>query len=191
MDKAAANRSLSTIHTELEYLRESELLTPEQYQSIMTQLPVRIMCISMLPENIFVRTSLNSQFQVPLTKIAATRRHSQQLRRPALLARSSELRQYAAACSGGSGSKPPCESAASQGQYKDSPTSKITRANLNANQSGIYSMLHGQRSSERSLVTPPSLAPERRQVRTWSTRSSERWFRMLLPTSGSAYAYNY
>ncbi|KAM0795984.1 hypothetical protein BDR22DRAFT_976518 [Usnea florida] len=39
MDKAAANRSLSTIHTELEYLRESELLTPEQYQSIMTQLP--------------------------------------------------------------------------------------------------------------------------------------------------------
>lgn len=39
MDKAAANRSLSTIHTELEYLRESDLLTIEQYRSIMTQLP--------------------------------------------------------------------------------------------------------------------------------------------------------
>ena len=67
MDKAAANRSLSTIHTELEYLRESELLTPEQYQSIMTQLPVRIICLSVLPKDSSVRTYLNSQSQVPLT----------------------------------------------------------------------------------------------------------------------------
>lgn len=41
VDPAAANRSLSTIRTELEYLRDSGLLNPAQFQSIMTQLPVR------------------------------------------------------------------------------------------------------------------------------------------------------
>ena len=40
-DAAAANRSLSTIRTELEYLRESGMLRPEQYESITNQLPVR------------------------------------------------------------------------------------------------------------------------------------------------------
>ena len=40
-DPAAANRSLSTIRTELEYLRDSGMLHPEQFQSIMNQLPVR------------------------------------------------------------------------------------------------------------------------------------------------------
>ncbi|CAF9941320.1 hypothetical protein IMSHALPRED_002523 [Imshaugia aleurites] len=38
-DAAAANRSLSTIRTELEYLRESGMLRPEQYESITNQLP--------------------------------------------------------------------------------------------------------------------------------------------------------
>lgn len=41
IEPAAANRSLSTIRTELEFLRDSGLLRPEQYQSIMSQLPVR------------------------------------------------------------------------------------------------------------------------------------------------------
>lgn len=42
IDPAAANRSLSTIRTELEFLRDSGLLNPAQFQSIMSQLPVRI-----------------------------------------------------------------------------------------------------------------------------------------------------
>lgn len=41
VEPAAANRSLSTVRTELEYLRESGLLNQAQYQSIVTQLPVR------------------------------------------------------------------------------------------------------------------------------------------------------
>ena len=39
-DKAAANRSVNTIRTELEYLRDSGVLNPAQFQSIMAQLPV-------------------------------------------------------------------------------------------------------------------------------------------------------
>lgn len=39
-DKAAANRSLNTIRTELEYLRDSGIVNPAQFQSIMAQLPV-------------------------------------------------------------------------------------------------------------------------------------------------------
>lgn len=39
VEPAAANRSLSTVRTELEYLRESGLLNQAQYQSIVTQLP--------------------------------------------------------------------------------------------------------------------------------------------------------
>ena len=41
-DKAAANRSLNTIRTELEYLRDSGIVNPAQFQSIMAQLPVSI-----------------------------------------------------------------------------------------------------------------------------------------------------
>ena len=40
-DKAGINRSLSTIRTELEYLRDSGVVSPPQFQSIMAQLPVR------------------------------------------------------------------------------------------------------------------------------------------------------
>lgn len=40
-DKAAVNRSLNNLRTELEYLRDSGVLHPPQYQSIMAQLPVR------------------------------------------------------------------------------------------------------------------------------------------------------
>ncbi|KAL2050056.1 hypothetical protein ABVK25_009664 [Lepraria finkii] len=38
-DKAGINRSLSTIRTELEYLRDSGVVNPPQFQSIMAQLP--------------------------------------------------------------------------------------------------------------------------------------------------------
>ena len=40
-DKAGINRSLSTIRTELEYLRDSGVVSPPQFQSIMAQLPVK------------------------------------------------------------------------------------------------------------------------------------------------------
>ncbi|KAL9132017.1 MAG: hypothetical protein Q9175_006623 [Cornicularia normoerica] len=39
VEPAAANRSLSTVRTELEFLRESGLLNQAQFQSIMCQLP--------------------------------------------------------------------------------------------------------------------------------------------------------
>lgn len=39
-DTAQVNRSLSTIRTELEYLRDAGVLLPTQLQSIMAQLPV-------------------------------------------------------------------------------------------------------------------------------------------------------
>ncbi|MCJ1430735.1 hypothetical protein MMC27_000085 [Xylographa pallens] len=39
-DKAGINRSLSTIRTELEYLRDSGVLNPAQFNSIFAQLPV-------------------------------------------------------------------------------------------------------------------------------------------------------
>ncbi|KAL6719014.1 protein that induces appearance of [PIN+] prion when overproduced [Lecanora helva] len=38
-DKAAANRSLNTIRTELQYLHNSGIVNPAQFQSIMAQLP--------------------------------------------------------------------------------------------------------------------------------------------------------
>ncbi|KAI9744251.1 MAG: hypothetical protein M1818_002403 [Claussenomyces sp. TS43310] len=38
-DTAQVNRSLSTIRTELEYLRDAGVLAPPQLQSIMAQLP--------------------------------------------------------------------------------------------------------------------------------------------------------
>ncbi|MCJ1453229.1 hypothetical protein MMC28_003575 [Mycoblastus sanguinarius] len=38
-DKAGINRSLNTIRTELEYLRDSGVIIPPQFQSIMAQLP--------------------------------------------------------------------------------------------------------------------------------------------------------
>ncbi|MCJ1238075.1 hypothetical protein MMC14_006064 [Varicellaria rhodocarpa] len=38
-DKAAVNRSLNTVRTELEYLRDSGVLTPPQFNSIAAQLP--------------------------------------------------------------------------------------------------------------------------------------------------------
>lgn len=40
-DPAQINRSLSTIRTELEFLQESKVLSPPQFQSIIAQLPVR------------------------------------------------------------------------------------------------------------------------------------------------------
>ena len=40
-DKAGINRSLNNVRTELEYLRDSGVLAPPQFQSIMAQLPVR------------------------------------------------------------------------------------------------------------------------------------------------------
>ena len=43
IEPAAANRSLNTIRTELEFLRDSGLLNPAQFQSIMNQLPVRVL----------------------------------------------------------------------------------------------------------------------------------------------------
>ena len=43
-DKAAANRSLNTIRTELQYLHDSGIVNDAQYQSIMAQLPVTISC---------------------------------------------------------------------------------------------------------------------------------------------------
>lgn len=39
-DAAQINRSLSTIRTELEFLQQSGVLSPPQFQSIMAQLPV-------------------------------------------------------------------------------------------------------------------------------------------------------
>ena len=39
-DKAAVNRSLNTVRTELEYLRDSGVLSPPQFNSIVAQLPV-------------------------------------------------------------------------------------------------------------------------------------------------------
>lgn len=39
-DKAGINRSLNNVRTELEYLRDSGVLAPPQFQSIMAQLPV-------------------------------------------------------------------------------------------------------------------------------------------------------
>ncbi len=39
-DKAGINRSLNNVRTELEYLRDSGVLHPQQFQSIMAQLPV-------------------------------------------------------------------------------------------------------------------------------------------------------
>jgi hypothetical protein len=38
-DIAQVNRSISTLKTELEYLRESGVLLPQQYDSILAQLP--------------------------------------------------------------------------------------------------------------------------------------------------------
>ena len=40
-DKAQINRSLNTIRTELEYLRDAGILAPPQFNSIAAQLPVR------------------------------------------------------------------------------------------------------------------------------------------------------
>lgn len=48
-DKASATRSLSTIRTELEYLRDSSILAPAQFQSIMAQLPVPLPPPPLLP----------------------------------------------------------------------------------------------------------------------------------------------
>lgn len=39
-DAASINRSLSSIRTELEFLQASGVLNPQQFQSIMAQLPV-------------------------------------------------------------------------------------------------------------------------------------------------------
>lgn len=39
-DAASVNRSLNTIRTELEFLRDSGIVSPPQFQSIMAQLPV-------------------------------------------------------------------------------------------------------------------------------------------------------
>ena len=41
-DKAQINRSLNTIRTELEYLRDSGVLAPPQFNSIAAQLPVSL-----------------------------------------------------------------------------------------------------------------------------------------------------
>ena len=38
-DKAGINRSLNNVRTELEYLRDSGVLHPQQFESIMAQLP--------------------------------------------------------------------------------------------------------------------------------------------------------
>jgi hypothetical protein len=42
-DAASINRSLSTIRTELEFLQASNVLSGPQFQSIMAQLPVRLL----------------------------------------------------------------------------------------------------------------------------------------------------
>lgn len=58
VEPAAANRSLNTIRTELEYLRDSGLLNPAQFQSIMNQLPVRNL---RLPNQPLAETSNKTQ----------------------------------------------------------------------------------------------------------------------------------
>lgn len=42
-DSASVNRSLNTIRTELEFLRDSGVVSPPQFQSIMAQLPVSLL----------------------------------------------------------------------------------------------------------------------------------------------------
>ena len=68
VEPAAANRSLGTIRTELEFLRDSGLLNPAQFQSIMSQLPVRISSPRLpLPPS---RTSLTNPTSRPLQPAA-------------------------------------------------------------------------------------------------------------------------
>lgn len=47
-DPAQINRSLGSIRTELEYLRDSGVLSPPQFSSIMAQLPVRATPIELM-----------------------------------------------------------------------------------------------------------------------------------------------
>jgi hypothetical protein len=61
-DAAQINRSLSTIRTELEFLQQSGVLSPPQFQSIMAQLPV---CPLSRPLLLSIRYSLLSWGQTP------------------------------------------------------------------------------------------------------------------------------
>jgi LAS seventeen-binding protein 1/2 len=60
-DPAQINRSLSTIRTELEFLQESKVLSPPQFQSIVAQLPVRSPRYSVLPSYQSQLTPLNDR----------------------------------------------------------------------------------------------------------------------------------
>lgn len=60
-DTAQVNRSLSTIRTELEYLRDAGVLSPPQLQSIMAQLPVSTPaspCLVLSHAALLARTSI-------------------------------------------------------------------------------------------------------------------------------------
>jgi len=47
-ETAQLNRSISTIRTELEFLRDSGVLSPQQLDSILAQLPVSVFLIAVL-----------------------------------------------------------------------------------------------------------------------------------------------
>ena len=119
IEPATANRSLSTIRTELEFLCDSKLLSPEQFQSIVCQLPVSIS----LKYNYPPKTLQPQHPSINLTTVLATRRNPQYLHWPTLRARPQQLRQHAAARAGGAGPESSGEPTASQGEYIKRATS--------------------------------------------------------------------
>ena len=103
VEPAAANRSLGTIRTELEFLRDSGLLNPAQFQSIMSQLPVRISSPFLPPHRLRIQDPKASSTISHL----ATQRRPEHIHRPALRP-GPQLRKHAAAGAGGAGPQSPC-----------------------------------------------------------------------------------
>lgn len=69
-DAASINRSLSTIRTELEFLQASNVLSGPQFQSIMAQLPVRLLPLSLShPPPILHTTPLTLEAKRPTIKL--------------------------------------------------------------------------------------------------------------------------
>jgi len=50
-DTAQLNRSISTVRTELEFLRDSGVLSPQQLDSILAQLPVSTLIVTISQRN--------------------------------------------------------------------------------------------------------------------------------------------
>lgn len=73
-DKAGINRSLSTIRTELEYLRDSGVVSPPQFQSIMAQLP---QTGGVPSQYIDPRYAPNNGYQPPVGEIAQAAQNPQ------------------------------------------------------------------------------------------------------------------